>query len=468
MTTTTTTTAMNTLTETLARATLRGPGGAFPRKANAPDFPLVSTFYLERAPTDEDVRTFAEKLEAFPELRSRARPANAKSEKTLRRLRWEVIEGGGYDVMKRFARVEVESARELARVMNEATLKPFDAESPLWDCVVVTRKKTSAAWDGDAKTSPEPPVVMFRVSHAIGDGIALVDVLKKVSTALDGGDMRLLDFKRRAAKAHKSVLAVIWAFITFIFVCIYGALKAVFTAAGPYDTKTTFKGSRPPYAFSGKRRVVVCPPIPMEDVKKIKNGSGCTVNDIVVAALAGAIQQYLEEMGDKSAAKKPLIRAATPYAFPNRVVGALTNSWTFVSLTFPMGVMSAAERLSKAQKVCNFMKRSPEPYVTRALNEVVATAGPDVQRQVVFDYMSRHSMVFTNVPGPTEPILLMGSRVRDIVFACSNLVNQVSVFSYAGNLRLTLVVDPDATPDADYIGEAFAREIQTLRANVSN
>ena len=66
MTTTTTTMAMNTLTETLARATLRGPGGAFPRKANAPDFPLVSTFYLERAPTDEDVRTFAEKLEAFP------------------------------------------------------------------------------------------------------------------------------------------------------------------------------------------------------------------------------------------------------------------------------------------------------------------------------------------------------------------------------------------------------------------
>jgi len=52
--------------------------------------------------------------------------------------------------------------------------------------------------------------------------MGLVDVLKKVSTALDGGDMRLLDFKRRAAKAHKSVLAVIWAFITFIFVCIYG------------------------------------------------------------------------------------------------------------------------------------------------------------------------------------------------------------------------------------------------------
>ena len=52
MTTTATTMAMNTLTETLARATLRGPGGAFPRKANAPDFPLVSTFYLSEGSTN--------------------------------------------------------------------------------------------------------------------------------------------------------------------------------------------------------------------------------------------------------------------------------------------------------------------------------------------------------------------------------------------------------------------------------
>ena len=37
--------------------------------------------------------------------------------------------------------------------------------------------------------------------------------------------------------------------------------------------------------------------------------------------------------------------------------------------------MSAAERLLKAQKVCNFMKRSPEPYVTRALNKLVAAGG---------------------------------------------------------------------------------------------
>lgn len=123
----------------------------------------------------------------------------------------------------------------------------------------------------------------------IGDGIVFVDVLKKVFTAFDGGDMRLLDFKRRAVKVYKFVLVVIWVFIMFIFVCIYGVLKVVFIVVGLYDMKIMFKGSRSSYAFLGKWRVVVCLLIFMEDVKKIKNGSGCMVNDIVVVVLVGVI-----------------------------------------------------------------------------------------------------------------------------------------------------------------------------------
>lgn len=460
---------MNSLTETLARATLRGSdGGAFPKSAKAVDFPLVAGFYLEKAPSDDEIKTFVDALEAFPELRSAATPRDSKSVKNLRHLRWECVEDvGNVKAMRRFKRVEVETAKELSKVFDDAVLEQFDTSAPLWDCVIVTRKKgVSSVWDDDQTGYPEPPVVLVRVSHAIGDGIALVDVLKRVSSALDGGDVKLLSFKRRAQATKRSVLAAIWAFITFIFVCMYGAMKALLTAAGPYDTKTTFKGSRPPYGFSGKRRVVVCPPVAIDDIKAIKNVSGCTVNDIVVAALAGAIQAYHAKVGDKSATKNPFLRSATPYAFPERVTGALTNSWTFVSLTFPMGVMSAATRLQKAKKTCDFMKRSPEPYVTRWLNKFVNAAGPDVQRKVVFDYMSRHSMVFTNVPGPTETIVLMGSRVRDIVFACANLVNQVSVVSYSGSLRLTLVVDPDATPDAQYIGDMFKNEIECLRKEV--
>ena len=69
---------MNALTETLARATL--VGGAFPPKARAPDFPLVTSFYLERAPDDAALETFARALASFPELGCRATAADARSD----------------------------------------------------------------------------------------------------------------------------------------------------------------------------------------------------------------------------------------------------------------------------------------------------------------------------------------------------------------------------------------------------
>lgn len=450
---------MNTLTATLARATLRG--SAFPAKLKCVDYPLVPTFYVDAAPSDDDLRAFIRTLEEFPQFRSRAVPANGRSAKTLKSLRWALDDAD--DAMSRVTRVEVASAREMREVMDRETLRPFDVNAPLWDCVVVTMK-AGATWDEDDARFPAPPAVMLRVSHAIGDGISLVEVLKKVTTSLNGGELKMLDFQRRAPAAHASVLAAIWSVLTFLFLCVYGTLKALLTAAGPYDTYSTFKGVKAPYAFTGKRQIVVCPPVSMEDLKAVKSASGCTVNDVVVSALAGAIQKYHIKMGDKQGDRKPFIRAACPYAFPGRAQAVLTNSWTFVSLTLPMGVMSVADRLKKAHKVCNTMKRSPEPYVTRALNEIVNIAGPNVQRQIVCDYMTRHSMVFTNVPGPTEPILLFGKRVRDIVFACANIINQVSVLSYAGHLRLTLVVDSDVTPDAEYIGQMFSEEIAALKA----
>lgn len=450
---------MNALTQTLARATIRG--SAFPSANACVDFPLATTFYVDRAPSESDMETFVNAMEEFYEFASNASAKTIdKKGKASKELEWRRVETS--DWRARARRIEVANAQEMRRAMDEATLTPIDASKPLWDVVVVTMKD-GATWDGE-EGFPAPPAVTLRVSHAIGDGIALVEVLKRVATSLSGGALSMVDFKRRAPVAHASVFAAIWSFFTFLFLCVYGTFKALLTAAGPYDTYTTFKGVKSPYKFTGKRRIVVCPTVAMDDLKAIKDASGCTVNDIVVAALAGAIQKYHLKVGDKQGERTPRLRAACPYAFPGRVRGVLTNSWTFVSLTFPMGVMSAAERLKKAQKVCNAMKRSPEPYVTRSLNKIVNLAGPDLQRQIVCDYMTRHSMVFTNVPGPTEPILLVGMRVRDIIFACSNIVNQVSVLSYAGTLRLTLVVDSDVTPDAEYVGQMFREEIDALRA----
>jgi diacylglycerol O-acyltransferase len=77
--------------------------------------------------------------------------------------------------------------------------------------------------------------------------------------------------------------------------------------------------------------------------------------------------------------------------------------------------------------------------------------------------MSRHSMVFTNVPGPTAPVVMFGSKVRDMVFGVGNLVSQVSIVSYAGEATLSMVIDPDEVKEAHLVGEFFQEELAELR-----
>ena len=128
-----------------------------------------------------------------------------------------------------------------------------------------------------------------------------------------------------------------------------------------------------------------------------------------------------------------------------------------------MGPCSATERLKRTIKKTSDLKRSPEAAIVTFLNGLAGKLGPKVQKQTCYDYMSRHSMVLTNVPGPIERVRLAGIEVETIDFACANLINQVSVVSYAGEMRLTTVTDPGVVKDAHTIAEYFLKEIKSLK-----
>jgi hypothetical protein len=119
---------------------------------------------------------------------------------------------------------------------------------------------------------------------------------------------------------------------------------------------------------------------------------------------------------------------------------------------------------SSSQKRCDLMKTTPAAHAVSALNVVAAgLLGPAFQSQTIYDFMSKHTMVFTNVPGPAKQIKLFGGKpVRDMTFAVSNLINQVSVMSYAGQMGFSLVVDPNKTPDAHLVGTYFGEELRAL------
>ena len=110
---------MSLVTETLARGVMEGT--AFPPSAKCPDFPLVTFFYLDAAPSDEDLLVTMRKIVAFDRLKSKVVGAEKKHQ-----YRWEEIPDMEKTLMSHVTRKEVASEAELRAEMDAALVAPLE------------------------------------------------------------------------------------------------------------------------------------------------------------------------------------------------------------------------------------------------------------------------------------------------------------------------------------------------------
>ena len=141
---------------------------------------------------------------------------------------------------------------------------------------------------------------------------------------------------------------------------------------GPADSKTVISE---PVKWSGGRHDVYTGPF--GGIKSGEEAFKCTINDVVVSCIAGAVQRYMEAR-ECTFTKKPStkVRAIIPFAtIPKKEMEnmkkdpyTLTNMFTFVSLRLSMGPCSATERLKRTIKKTSDLKRSPEAAIVTFLN----------------------------------------------------------------------------------------------------
>jgi hypothetical protein len=205
--------------------------------------------------------------------------------------------------------------------------------------------------------------------------------------------------------------------------------------------------------------VVVVPPFPLENVKKIKHAAKVTVNDVLMAAMAGAIRRFCLANDDPAfktnnasvengGADQVRLRALLPIAFPrsNAALGdpatALTNKWAFLSAQLPAALPTVEQRLAYTRAATAAMKAGLDGPVTMHLGNLLNAALPRaLSRKTVGDLFQRHSLVFSNVPGPSVPVFLAGKRVAGVQMVYPNLLPQVGVLSYAGQVFMNVTAD---------------------------
>jgi WS/DGAT/MGAT family acyltransferase len=224
-----------------------------------------------------------------------------------------------------------------------------------------------------------------------------------------------------------------------------------------------------PSAYQGDlgliKRVAWTAPLPLEEVKAAGKALGATINDVLVAVVAGALRRYLLARGDD--VTQGDIRAMVPVNL--RAADAelvLGNMFSLVYLGLPVGEAEPQARLAAVKRQMDVLKHSPEPALVYEILTVLGMVPGDLAHWATDWFATKASVVLTNVPGPREPLYFAGQRLRQMIFwvpQSGGIGMGISIFSYAGEVVLALQVDNNLVPDPEVISAGFEQEFAELR-----
>ncbi len=237
------------------------------------------------------------------------------------------------------------------------------------------------------------------------------------------------------------------------------AQELAYLATMPSDSVTRLKG---------KTGTVKCvawsEPLDLTRVKDVGYVLGCSVNDVLLACVAGAIRSYLVGKGDN--VDGALLRAFVPVNL--RTPGneyKLGNHFGLVGLELPIGEANPIARVFEVRARMNALKTGYQAAVSMALLGVLGYVPKAVQRQALSLLSDKGTAVMTNVPGPAKALYLAGSRISQNMFwvpQSGHIGMGVSILSYAGGVQFGLITDRKLCPDPQAIINQFAPEFDKL------
>jgi diacylglycerol O-acyltransferase / wax synthase len=209
--------------------------------------------------------------------------------------------------------------------------------------------------------------------------------------------------------------------------------------------------------------------VDLDEIKRIKNALGGTVNDVVLATVTGALGRYLRGRGYST--RDLELRAMVPISVrTGDQHGALGNRVSSYMAPLPVWCDDPAERLRRVSETMGDLKQSKQAVGATLMTELANFAPPTIAAQAS-RLQSRQrffNLVVTNVPGPQFPLYLLG-RELEAIFPMVPLARRQGVcfgiMSYNGQVNFGLIGDYDAIPDLELLAgdlEASVAELAQL------
>ncbi|MEV4460990.1 wax ester/triacylglycerol synthase family O-acyltransferase [Microbispora sp. NPDC049633] len=209
--------------------------------------------------------------------------------------------------------------------------------------------------------------------------------------------------------------------------------------------------------------------LPLDEVKRVKNAFGVTVNDVVMAMCATALRRWLVKRDELP--RQPLVAGipvSTRGQAPN---GSAANEVMLTMTTLPTDVADPRDRLLSVNRSMRLIKErlaaAPAAWLLE-FSQAMPAALSALAARSAFRIASRAApamnLLVSNVPGPQLPLYVCGARVTalypmSVITDVSGGIN-ITVFSYDGRLGFGVVTDRDMVPDVwdliDYLRDSLA------------
>jgi WS/DGAT/MGAT family acyltransferase len=357
----------------------------------------------------------------------------------------------------------------LEALVGESMGTPLDFSRPLWELHLIEGSETGGA-------------LLMRVHHVIADGISLARVLLSLTDERASGSGERVLFEEeevtsgtlgrllRGARTVVGSTRAAWKRgaellsepIQLMDLAVEGA-----RGASAMSRLLTLMQD-PPSPFRGElgveKRVAWSPPVPVEKVREIGHGTGSTVNDVVMAAVAGMLRRYVRARGQAPEDVRAVVPVnLRPLSEP--IPRELGNRFGMVFLPLPLGLEEPLERLWELKRRMDRLKRSPEAAVMFGMLTAAGMAPTAVERVAVEVMRKKASLVLTNVPGPKGPVYLAGAKLSGVMFwvpMAGRLGLGLSIFSYAGHVTLGVAADAGLVPEPHELVQDFEEELTAL------
>ncbi len=355
--------------------------------------------------------------------------------------------------------------------------RPFDVTRPLWEVHLVSGHGAGAA-------------LVFRIHHALADGMALTRVLLGLTEDAAGrpGDLtdagvsaelhgipppRVSDHRpdccghadpapsRRCGTRRMGATAPQGS-------RLLGVRRGQLALRSGQVVADLLLTTNPSSAVGGspghRKRIVWTEPLPLSGLKQTGRLVGATLNDVLLSAVAGALHAYQHE---RPGAPVDLVTMVPVNLRPldEPLPRELGNRFALLFLRYPSSDATPLGRLALTKARMDWLKASPEAALTFALISVIGRTTGALERRVVDFFADKAIGVTTNVAGPRQVRHLAGVPVTGVlgwVPGSGKHTLGFCIFTYADTVRIGILADEAVVARPEELLDALEDEVDLL------